>query len=176
MEWQQWIAPTVVATAMGLIGTWASVAGNEASIRLGRQRLVRLAMSSCVACGAVIGFLGARSYPLAAALVLLYGLFIWLDSSSLTAGAAGSADPRRRGATLAVHSMAGYAGGFVGPLMLGWILDLSGGMSATGWGLAFLHVAVVALVGQIGFTALRPRDVAGDQPLSPAPTRTRRPR
>ena len=44
-----------------------------------------------MACGAVIGFLGARSYPLAAALVLLYGLFIWLDSSSLTAGAAGSA-------------------------------------------------------------------------------------
>src|SRR5262245_30107393 len=99
-----WIAPTVVATTMGLIGTWASVTGNEMSIRLGRQRLVRLAMTACVLCGAVIGFLGARSYPLAAALVLLYGLFIWLDSSSLTAGAAASADPRRRGATLALHS------------------------------------------------------------------------
>ena len=161
-----WIAPTVVATAMGLIGTWASVAGNEASIRLGRQRLVRVAMTICTACGAVIGFLGARSYPLAAVLVLAYGLFIWLDSSSLTAGAAGSADPRRRGATLAVHSMAGYAGGFVGPLMLGWILDLSGGMSPTGWGWAFLHVAVVASIGQNAFTALRPRDLAGDRPLS----------
>ena len=46
----------------------------------------------------VIGFVGARSYPLAAALVLLYGLLIWLESSSLTADAAGSADPRRRGA------------------------------------------------------------------------------
>jgi MFS family permease len=56
-------------------------------------------------------------------------LLIWLDSSSLTAGAAGSADPSRRGATLALHSMAGYAGGFVGPLMIGWILDLAGGMS-----------------------------------------------
>src|SRR5262249_55917921 len=39
-ERSYWIPPTVVATAMGLIGTWASVAGNEASIRLGRQRLV----------------------------------------------------------------------------------------------------------------------------------------
>jgi predicted MFS family arabinose efflux permease len=173
-ERSPWIAPTVVATAMGLIGTWASVTGNEVSIRLGRQRLVRLAMSSCVACGAVIGFVGARSYPLAAVLVLLYGLLIWLDSSSLTAGAAGSADPSRRGATLAVHSMAGYAGGFVGPLTLGWILDLSGGMSPIGWGLAFLHVAVIALIGQIGFVALRPRDLAGDQPLSPTSTRVRR--
>ena len=162
-ERSPWIAPTVVATAMGLVGTWASVAGNEVSIRLGRQRLVRLAMSSCVACGALIGFLGARSYPLAATLVLVYGLLIWLDSSSLTAGAAGSADPRRRGATLALHSMAGYAGGFVGPLMVGWILDLAGGMSATAWGLAFLHVAVVALIGQLAFIALRPRDLAGDR-------------
>ena len=46
---------------------------------------------------------------------------------------------------------------------LGWILDLSGGMSTLGWGLAFLHLAVVALIGQIGFTLLRPRDLAGDR-------------
>src|SRR5262245_57204306 len=161
-----WIAPTVVATAMGLVGTWASVTGNEMSIRLGRQWLVRLAMTSCVACGAVIGFVGSRSYPLAAGLVLLYGLLIWLDSSSLTAGAAGSADPRRRGATLAVHSMAGYAGGFIGPILIGWVLDWSGGMSPVGWGLAFLHVAAIALIGQVAFIALRPRDVAGDRGIA----------
>ena len=158
-----WIAPTVVAMTMGLVGTWASVAGNEVAIRLGRQRLVRLAMTSCVVCAAGIGFLGARSYPLAALLVLVYGLLIWLDSSSLTAGAAGSADPERRGATLAVHSMAGYAGGFVGPIMVGWILDLGGGMSPAGWGLAFLHVAVIGLIGQLVFVALAPRDLVGDR-------------
>ena len=105
-----WVGPTVVATIMGFIGTWTSVVGNEVSIRLGRQRLVRLAMLSCAVMAAGIGFLGSRSYPLAAALVLVYGVLIWLDSSSLTAGAAGSADPARRGATLALHSMAGYAG------------------------------------------------------------------
>jgi len=165
-ERNPWIAPTVVATAMGLVGTWASVAGNEMSIRLGRQRLVRLAMTSCVACGALIGFVGSRSYALAAGLVLLYGLLIWLDSSSLTAGAAGSADPRRRGATLAVHSMAGYAGGFVGPILIGWVLDWSGGMSAVGWGLAFLLVAAIGVVGQIAFLALRPRDLAGDRSVA----------
>ena len=158
-----WLAPTVVATAMGLVGTWASVAGNEASIRLGRRRLVRLAMTACLVCAAGIGFVGSRSYAIAAVLVLVYGLFIWLDSSSLTAGAAGSADPRRRGATLAVHSMAGYAGGAVGPLVIGWILDAGGGMSATAWGFAFLHIAVIGLIGQIAFVALRPGDLAGDR-------------
>ena len=158
-----WIAPTLVATTMGLVGTGASVAGNEVSIRLGRQRLVRLAMLSCAACAAVIGFVGPRSYPLAAALVLSYGFLIWLDSSSLTAGAAGSADPSRRGATLAVHSMAGYAGGFVGPIVIGWTLDRAGGMSPFGWGLAFLHVGIVVLIGRFAFVRLAPRDLAGDR-------------
>ena len=162
-EASPWIAPTLVATTMGLVGTGASVAGNEASIRLGRQRLVRLAMLCCAICAAVIGFLGSRSYPLAAILVLAYGLLIWLDSSSLTAGAAGSADPSRRGATLALHSMAGYAGGFVGPIVIGWILDRAGGMSSFGWGLAFLHVGVVVLMGRFAFVWLAPGDLAGDR-------------
>jgi MFS family permease len=168
-ETSAWIAPTVVAMTMGLVGTWASVAGNEASIRVGRQRLVGLAMTACAICAAGIGFIGPRSYPLAAALVLLYGLLIWLDSSSLTAGAAGSAAPERRGATLAVHSMAGYAGGFVGPIAIGWILDLSGGMSARGWGLAFLSVAFIGLIGQAGFRLLAPRDLVGDRRHQPEP-------
>ena len=158
-----WVGPTVVATVMGFIGTWTSVVGNELSIRLGRQRLVRLAMLSCAVMAAGIGFLGSRSYPLAAALVLAYGVLIWLDSSSLTAGAAGSADPSRRGATLALHSMAGYAGGFVGPIIIGWILDRSGGMSPVAWGLAFLHIAVIGLLGRFAFVALAPCDLVGDR-------------
>lgn len=164
-----WIGPTVVATTMGFIGTWASVAGNEVSIRLGRQRLVRLAMLSCAVFAAGIGFLGSRSYPLAAGLVLAYGLLIWLDSSSLTAGAAGSADPRRRGATLALHSMAGYAGGFVGPIVIGWILDLGGGMSPASWGFAFMHIAVIGVIGRFAFVTLAPRDLVGDRAGRRAP-------
>jgi len=117
---------------------------------------------------AVIGFVGGRSYALASALVLIYGGLIWLDSSSLTAGAAGSAEPHRRGATLALHSMLGYFGGFLGPLVIGWILDASGGMSTRGWGLAFLHVAVVIFLGRIAFIWLGPRSLAGDRVASPA--------
>ena len=96
-------------------------------------------------------------------LLLVYGFIVWLDSSSLTAGAAGTADPARRGATLAVHSTLGYAGGFVGPLMIGIILDLAGGMSQLAWGLAFLAVAVLMLLALIVFRAIRPRELAGDR-------------
>ncbi len=158
-----WLAPTVVITAMALAGTGASVLGNEAAIRLGRQRLVRLAMAVSVLFGLVTGFFGALSYPLAVALVMLWGVVIWLDSSSLTAGAAGSAEPARRGATLAIHSMFGYAGGFVGPLVVGLVLDAAGGMSPAGWGLAFASIALVMLAGRLAFTRLAPQDLAGDR-------------
>ncbi|MDE0942571.1 MAG: MFS transporter [Alphaproteobacteria bacterium] len=158
-----WFGPTVMATAMALFGTWASVFGNEMSIRLGRQRLVRIAMAASIVCAVAMGFVGAFSYPLAASLLVIYGMVIWLDSSSLTAGAAGNADPERRGATLAVHSMLGYGGGFVGPLVVGVILDQAGGPSHMAWGLAFGHIALAMLAARIAFTWLRPQNIAGDR-------------
>jgi MFS family permease len=157
------LSPAIVATGLGLIGTFASVAGNEAAIRYGRKRLIVMAMIASILIGATIGFIGSMSYALAAVLLTFYGVVIWLDSSSLTAGTAGTAEPSRRGATLAVHSMLGYAGGFVGPLLVGWILDLSGGMSQLGWGLAFLSVAVLMALALITFWVIRPRELEGDK-------------
>ena len=93
---------------------------------------------------------------------------LWSDSSSLTAGSAGSAAPGQRGATLAVHSTLGYAGGFLGPLVLGATLDLFGGMSALGWGLAFGHVTIALLLGALIFIWLRPADLAGDRSVTAA--------
>jgi predicted MFS family arabinose efflux permease len=155
-------SPAVVATGFGLIGTVASVAGNEAAIRFGRRRLIVSAMLASILIGATIGFIGSTSYAFAAVLITVYGIVIWLDSSSLTAGTAGTAEPSRRGATLAVHSMLGYAGGFVGPLLVGWMLDLSGGMSQIGWGMSFLSVALLMVLALITFRLIRPRELEGD--------------
>ncbi len=157
------LSPAVVITALGLLGTAVSVLGNEASIRFGRRRLVIVAMGLSIIVGASIGFVGSAGYWIAVGLIVLYGMIIWLDSSSLTAGAAGSADPGRRGAQLAVHSTLGYAGGFVGPLAIGWTLDLAGGMSPTAWGLSFLVVAALMALGLVAFALLRPRDLEGDR-------------
>jgi MFS-type transporter involved in bile tolerance (Atg22 family) len=52
-----------------------------------------------------------------------------------------------RGATMGLHSMSGYAGGFLGPLGVGLVLDLAGGNQVVGWGLGFGHLAVVTLTG-----------------------------
>ena len=156
------LSPTVVITVLGLLGTLMSVLGNEASIRFGRRRLIVTAMLLSIMVGVLIGVIGTQGYWLAVGLVVVYDMIIWLDSSSLTAGAAGAADPARRGATLAVHSMLGYGGGFVGPLAIGWTLDAAGGMSPLAWGLAFGVVAGLMALALAAFIAIQPRDLEGD--------------
>ena len=158
-----WLTPTVVATAMGILGVWASVSGNEASIRFGRQRLILAVMIVGIVVAAGIGFSAAVSYPVAAGLVLVYAALIYADSSSLTAGTAGSAEPGQRGATLAVHSTLGYAGGFIGPLVVGAVLDMSGGASPFGWGMAFLAIAAIVAIGPLAILILKPERLTGDR-------------
>ncbi len=158
-----WLTPTVVATVMGLLGVWASVSGNEISMRFGRQRLIVLVMVAGIIMASGIGFSAAVSYPLAVVLVLVYATLIWADSSSLTAGTTGSAEVGQRGATLAVHSTLGYAGGFLGPLVIGFTLDLAGGASPYGWGMAFLAVAGIVMIGPLAIFILKPQHLAGDR-------------
>lgn len=158
------LSPTTALTALGLIATFASVIGNEGSIRFGRRRFITVTMIASAACALVLAFVGARSYWLAVIILLAYGLVISADSSSLTAGTAGSADPARRGATLAIHSMLGYGGGFVGPLVVGWALDLFGGDSLAGWGAAYSAVAILVVAGFVAFRLMQPVDLAHDQP------------
>jgi MFS family permease len=79
--------------------------------------------------------------------VIVWNAAIYLDSAALTAGTVAAADKERRGATMGLHSMCGYAGGFVGPPLAGFVLDLAGRDRLLGWGLAFGHLAVITLAG-----------------------------
>jgi predicted MFS family arabinose efflux permease len=167
------LAPATVASVMGLLGVWASVWGNELAIRLGRRRFILATMLASAAMAALIGFSAALPYAGAAVLVLVYAVLIWSDSSSLTAGSAGSAEPGRRGATLAVHSTLGYAGGFLGPLAVGVTLDLFGGAGVLAWGAAFGHVTLALAAGALAFWWLRPADLAGDRGATAAPRAAR---
>jgi len=156
------MSPTITLTILGLMGTFASLAGNEAAIYFGRRVLISAAMIGSVVLAGLLSVFGVQAYPLAVALMLIYGVVIWLDSSSLTAGTAGTAEPSRRGATLAVHSSLGYAGGFIGPLVVGWVLDLAGG-NASAWSAAFGMIAAIMLAALLIFVAMRPRGLAGDR-------------
>jgi hypothetical protein len=69
------------------------------------------------------GWSASAPAVLAALLVVLWNTAIYFDSSALTAGTVQAADKELRGATMGLHSMCGYAGGFIGPLGVGLVLD-----------------------------------------------------
>ncbi|WP_052214844.1 MFS transporter [Belnapia sp. F-4-1] len=140
-------SPAVLFTAAGLAGVAVSVTGNETAQKYGRGRVVLWAMTAAAALSLATGWTTGVSVVLAAAAVLLWNVAIYLDSSALTAGTVQAANKQLRGATMGLHSMAGYAGGLLGPLGVGWLLDLAGGDGVLGWGLAFGHLAVVTLAG-----------------------------
>jgi len=135
----------VLFTLAGLAGIAVSITGNETAQRWGRARVVTVAMSSAAVLSLLTGWSATAPAVLATALVLLWNAAIYFDSSALTAGTVQAADKELRGATMGLHSMCGYAGGFIGPLGVGLVLDWTG--SAQGWGLAFGHLALITLTG-----------------------------
>jgi MFS family permease len=140
-------SPTALFTLAGLAGVAFSVTGNETAQRYGRNRVVLGAMLTAAALSLAVGWTTDVSVALAIAAVFLWNMAIYIDSSALTAGTVQAADPHLRGATMGLHSMLGYGGGFIGPLGVGIVLDTFGGNTEIGWGLAFGHIAVVTLMG-----------------------------
>ena len=141
--------PTVLFTIAGFVGIAVSILGNEMSQRFGRKRIVTVAMTISAALAVSAGWTIGSSVFLAAALMIAWLAFIFLDSSALTAGTVQAADPAMRGATMGLHSMCGYAGGFIGPLGVGFALDWAGNNQTLGWGLGFGQLALISIVGLI---------------------------
>ena len=139
--------PTMLFTVAALAGIAVSITGNETAQRWGRGRVVTVAMSTGAALSLLTGWSASAPAVLAALLVVLWNAAIYFDSSALTAGTVQAADKELRGATMGLHSMCGYAGGFVGPPLAGLILDLVGRDTVAGWGLAFGHLALITLSG-----------------------------
>ena len=122
-----------------------------------RSRLVVLPVIGIQAAAwlAVILYPGAAPLWLLAVLLAVYGCVIMADSGALTAGTVLAATLERRGATMALHSLSGFAVGFVSPLAFGVVLDLGGGTdSGLAWGLAFALLGVGVLTGPLALARM----------------------
>jgi MFS family permease len=142
---------TTLAALVNLIGLPASVLGNELAHRLGRRQVLIGVMAASAVAGTAFGFSGA-TLPFVAVVFLafVYGWTVIGDSATLTAGVVAAADPRYRGATMAMHSMIGFVGSFLGPLAFGAVLDVGGGeQSGMAWGIAFASLSAIILVGPV---------------------------
>lgn len=146
-----WLEPATVGTITALIGVLASVGGNELCVRFGRVRTITAVMLTTAALAAAIGFSAGLAYGFVVAVAIIYSTLAMLDSAALTAGALDAAETGRQGATMAVHALVGFGAAAVGPVVLGAVLDATGGGSqAASWGAAFASLAAVGLIGPLG--------------------------
>jgi MFS family permease len=143
------LAPATAAALINLVGIPASILGNEFAGRNDRRRYI---LSIMLASGLLAWAVGAAaSWPLALlALLVIYQAVVMADSATLTAGLMAVADPARRGAVMAVYSVAGFGAGFLSPLVAGVVLDAGGGSgSALGWMLAIGSLGVWCLLAPL---------------------------
>ncbi len=147
------MAPTTVMAVAGIGGTAASILGGELAVRLGRRRVVAAVMWTSALIALAIGFSARLPYGTVVLMCIVYTLFFQGDSAAIHAGVITAAEPLRRGATMALQSLAGFAAASAGSVAAGAVLDATGGGATTGsWVLTF---AAMGLVGALGPVFLR---------------------
>lgn len=148
------LTPTLVAALSSVVAMIASIGGAALALKFDRIWACSLFAMASAACAVLVGL--SSGWGLAAmVLMLVYNGLVQLDSAALTTGAVLAAEPERRGASIAVHSLIGFAGAFLGPLAFGWILERAGGaQSAPAWALAFASLGAVAALGPLALIGL----------------------
>ncbi len=145
-EW----SPTHIATLLAFVGLPASILGNEAAERFGRRQVATCFMLFSAAVAVATGLAVTAAPVVLAAIMLLYGATVMSESSVLTAGTVQAAAEEHMGATMAVHSLIGFSGSFLGPFAFGIMLDVGGGeLERTAWFLGFVSLAVAVALGPI---------------------------
>jgi len=142
--------PIVVSVAFSLLAMPASIVGNELALKFGRHRAITVVMLSSAVVALLIGLSTRNSPWLLLPLLLVYALTVPADSGALTSGMTMSADPRYRGATMAMHSTVGFSLSALGAWGIGIALDFAGGPSDPGaWMAAFIVLAMGILLGPL---------------------------
>ncbi|KAF0220604.1 MAG: major facilitator superfamily [Rhodospirillaceae bacterium] len=149
------LSPTLVAALSSVVAMIASIGGAALALKFDRIRACSLFAMASAGCAVLVGLSSGWGMAAVVALMLVYNGLVQLDSAALTTGAVLAAAPERRGASIAVHSLIGFAGAFLGPLAFGWILQGAGGpQSAGAWALAFASLGAVAALGPLALIGL----------------------
>ncbi len=145
-----WMTPTQAAALGAIFAVVASMTGGELAARYGRRRVITIIMLVSATMAFGMGFSATLPYSWVVVLAILYIFAVQGESAALTTGTVLAAPQGRQGATLAVHSISGFTGGFFGPLVFGIFLDYSGGGdTATSWGIAFITLGAAVAVGPL---------------------------
>jgi MFS family permease len=152
----------IIGTLVGLLGVPAGLYGNELSLRFGLRATAMGVFLVSALVNALFGFAAILPYGVVVTLAMAAGFVVQGNFSNLTSSLLAVAEPRQRGATVAVYSCIGFAGGFIGALLFGLSLDWFGGTARlAAWVVAFGICAIACLIGAIA-TAFLSRDLGSE--------------
>lgn len=146
-----------IAAIVNLAAVPSSILGNELALRIGRGRWIRFAMAASGAAGLVLAQSAPAHWAIVLSLLVIHALLVMADSGTLTAGLVGTVPAELRGAALGLYSLAGFAGGMIGPSLFGAALDLAGGQaSGAAWLWAYLAIGAGGLLAPLAVRVFGP--------------------
>ncbi len=139
-----------LAAAVNLLAVPASIVGNEIALRIGRRQWIQIAMLGSGACGIGLAFCAPLHWAVVVVLLVVYSMLVMAESATLTAGLVAAVPAELRGAALGLYSLAGFAGGMLGPSLFGLALDLSGGKASDrAWAWAYGAIGAGCLLAPL---------------------------
>jgi MFS family permease len=118
-----------IAAVISLIAVPASILGNEIALNIGRRRWILMVMAASGSAGIALAFGASWHWAAVLGLLVVYSMLVMGESGTLTAGLMAAAPQDLRGAAMGLYSLAGFAGGMMGPVVFGAALDAAGGAS-----------------------------------------------
>jgi MFS family permease len=144
-----WQLPALAAV-VNLLAVPASILGNEIALRVGRRRWIMLAMAGSGSGGMLLALGAPLHWALVLALLIAYSMLVMAESGTLTAGLVGAVPSELRGAAMGLYSLAGFAGGLLGPVVFGAALDAAGGNAGrAAWIVAYASIGIGCLAAPL---------------------------
>jgi MFS family permease len=139
-----------IAAVVNLLAVPASILGNEVALRIGRRRWILLVMAASGSSGLLLGWAAPWHWSVVLALLVAYSMLVMAESGTLTAGLVAIAPAELRGAAMGLYSLAGFAGGLLGPVVFGAALDIAGGAASPhAWISAYAAIGAGCLAAPI---------------------------
>ncbi|HXM82564.1 MAG TPA: MFS transporter [Burkholderiales bacterium] len=139
-----------IAAVVNLVSVPASIFGNEIALRIGRRRWILIAMAGSGSSGILLGLSAPSHWAIVLGLLVIYSMLVMAESATLTAGLVAAAPVALRGAAMGLYSLAGFAGGMLGPVVFGATLDIAGGAgNVSAWAFAYAAIGAGCLAAPL---------------------------
>lgn len=144
-----------VAAIGALLAMPIAILGNELANLFGRRRTLIVIMSTSAVFAVIVGGSGDLPVWLILSLFAIYAGLIGADAGAITAGMIQNAPEGYEGATMAIHTLAGFMAGALSPIAFGVALDVFGAGTIAGWQAGFSVLAVGLIAGPVALLRLR---------------------